>query len=388
MVGYSQTNTTWSATDGVQSLGDYRLTWQARQPGGPSLYAGTDGRHTAVIRASTARGASVVRREALALARFDHPCLPSLLDADLGAKGPWAAATGALTRLGQGAPTLRTLARGLRLHESFGTDLILVLGQRLASALDHSHHAGVVHGHLSADRVLLTLDGPLLVGWHRSRIADPGTAPAPGRTGADVRALAALLGLLGARTDWHPTSRSTAPLLTGDDDARAQAVGHELAEEITDPCLAAVLRPFLTLPARDRAMSAESLLAAFRDRVPGTRSCSRSPGGSPRAPGSSSTTPGSTCPPGPRRIRTSCTRCRCRPRPKSLSSRGGNSPRTTRTRTSMSPGGADGSSRSGSGCRAAPSRSLAVVSSAAGGRARGRSSGRPTAERATRAVSP
>ncbi|WP_406240892.1 SAV_2336 N-terminal domain-related protein [Streptomyces anulatus] len=269
MVGYSQTNTTWSAPDGVQSLGEYRLTWQARQPGGSSLYAGTDGRHTAVIRASTARGASVVRREALALARFDHPCLPSLLGADLGAKGPWAAATGALTRLGQGAPTLRTLAQGLRLHESFGTDLILVLGQRLASALDHSHHAGVVHGHLSADRVLLTLDGPLLVGWHRSRIAEPGTTPAPGRTGADVRALAALLGLLGARTDWHPTGGAHfAPLLTGDDDARAQAVGHELAEEITDPCLSSVLRPFLTLPTRDRAMSAESLLAAFRDRVP------------------------------------------------------------------------------------------------------------------------
>ncbi|MFF1264390.1 SAV_2336 N-terminal domain-related protein [Streptomyces anulatus] len=269
MVGYSQTNTTWSAPDGVQSLGEYRLTWQARQPGGSSLYAGTDGRHTAVIRASTARGASVVRREALALARFDHPCLPSLLGADLGAKGPWAAATGALTRLGQGAPTLRTLAQGLRLHESFGTDLILVLGQRLASALDHSHHAGVVHGHLSADRVLLTLDGPLLVGWHRSRISDPGAAPAPDRTGADVRALAALLGLLGARTDWHPTGGAHfAPLLTGDDDARAQAVGHELAEEITDPCLSSVLRPFLTLPTRDRAMSAESLLAAFRDRVP------------------------------------------------------------------------------------------------------------------------
>lgn len=268
-MGYSQTNTTWSAPEGVQSLGEYWLTWQARQPGGLSLYAGTDGRHTAVIRATTARDASVIRREALALARFDHPCLPSLLDADLGARNSWAAATGALTRLRQGAPTLRTLAQGLRLHESFGTDLILVLGQRLASALDHSHHAGVVHGHLSADRVLLTLDGPLLVGWHRSRISDPGAAPAPDRTGADVRALAALLGLLGARTDWHPTGgEHFAPLLTGDDDTRAQEVGHELAEEITDPCLSSVLRPFLTLPTRDRAVSAESLLAAFRDRVP------------------------------------------------------------------------------------------------------------------------
>ncbi|MFF9509415.1 SAV_2336 N-terminal domain-related protein [Streptomyces sp. NPDC014724] len=266
MVGYSQTNTTWSALDG-ESLGGYRLTWQAKQPGGPSLYAGAKGGHTAVIRASSTRGASIIRREALALARFDHPCLPSLLDADLGARNPWAAATGALTRLGQGAPTLRVLAQGLRVYESFGTDLILVLGQRLASALDHSHHAGVVHGHLSADRVLLTLDGPLLVGWHRSRIADPGAAPAPGRTGADVRALAALLGLLGARTDWHPVGGSHfSPLLARDDDA--QAVGHELADKISDPSLASVLRPFLTLPTHDRAMSAESMLAAFRDRVP------------------------------------------------------------------------------------------------------------------------
>ncbi|MFJ3600436.1 SAV_2336 N-terminal domain-related protein [Streptomyces sp. NPDC090126] len=270
MVGYSQSNTTWSAPDDVDSLGGYRLTWQAKHQGEPSLYAGTDGQHTAVIRASTARSASLIRREALVLARFDHPCLPSLLDADLGgARNAWAAATGALTRLGQGAPTLRTLAQGLRIHESFGTDLILVLGQRLASALDHSHHAGVVHGHLSADRVLLTLDGPLLVGWHRSRIAVPGATPAPCRTGADVRALAALLGLLGARTDWHPASGAHfAPLLTGDDDARAEALGQELAGEISDPALASVLRPFLTLPAQDGAMSAEALLAAFRDRVP------------------------------------------------------------------------------------------------------------------------
>ncbi|MFE4689864.1 SAV_2336 N-terminal domain-related protein [Streptomyces sp. NPDC056749] len=269
MVGYSQTSTTWSALDGgsLETIGGYRLTWQAKHPGGPSLYAGAKGEDTVVIRAGSTRGTSVLRREALALARFDHPCLPSLLDADFGATNPWAAATGALTRLGQGAPTLRVLAQGLRVYESFGTDLILVLGQRLASALDHSHHAGVVHGHLTADRVLLTLDGPLLVGWHRSRIAGPGAVPEPGRTGADVRALAALLALLGARTDWHPMSgRRFAPLLSGDGDA--QAAGHELADEISDPSLAAVLRPFLTLPTHDVAMSAESMLAAFRDRVP------------------------------------------------------------------------------------------------------------------------
>lgn len=270
MVGYSQTNTTWaSVLDGgsPETIGGYLITGWAKRAGGPSLYAGSRGEDTAVIRASSTRGTSLLRREALALARFDHPCLPSLLDADFGATNPWAAATGALTWLGQGAPTLRFLAQGLRMYESFGTDLILVLGQRLASALDHSHHAGVVHGHLSADRVLLTLDGPLLVGWHRARIAGPGAAPEPGRTGADVRALAALLALLGARTDWHPTGGGRfAPLLGGDGDARA--VGLELADEISDPSLAAVLRPFLTLPTHDGAMSAESMLAAFRDRVP------------------------------------------------------------------------------------------------------------------------
>ncbi|MBL1290847.1 hypothetical protein JKV81_28910 [Streptomyces sp. For3] len=268
LVGYSAANTTWSAVEGG-SLGGYRLTGQANQPGGPSLFSGSKGGDQAVIRAASTHPRSVaeVRREALALARFDHPCLPSLLDADFGAGTPWAATTGALNRLGQGAPALRGVAQALRVYESFGTDLILVLGQRLASALDHSHHAGVVHGHLSADRVLLTLDGPLLVGWHRSEIAAPGGAPATGRPAGDVRALAALLGFLGARTDWHPSgTRRFAPLLTDGDDA--PEVGHELAEEISDPSLAALLRPFLTLPTHHRAMTAEDMLAAFRDRVP------------------------------------------------------------------------------------------------------------------------
>uniref|UniRef100_A0AAU3GWQ3 SAV_2336 family protein n=1 Tax=Streptomyces sp. NBC_01401 TaxID=2903854 RepID=A0AAU3GWQ3_9ACTN len=271
LVGYSATNTTWSALDGgsLATLGGYRLTGQASQPGGPSLFAGSKGEDRAVIRSSSSHSRSMaeVRHEALALARFDHPCLPSLLDADFGAGTFWAAATGALDRLGQGAPALRAVAQSLRVYESFGTDLILVLGQRLASALDHSHHAGIVHGHLSADRVLLTLDGPLLIGWHRSEIAAPGAAPTPGRAARDVRALAALLGLLGSRTDWHPSgTRRYEPLLTDGDDA--PEVGRALVEEISDPSLAAILHPFLTLPTRHRAMTAESMLAAFRDRVP------------------------------------------------------------------------------------------------------------------------
>ncbi|WP_406148682.1 SAV_2336 N-terminal domain-related protein [Streptomyces sp. NBC_01012] len=271
LVGYSAASTTWSAVDSgsLATLGGYRLTGQAGQPGGPSLFAGSKGKEQAVIRASSThpRSMAEVRREALAIARFDHPCLPSLLDAAFDSGTFWAAATGALNRLGQGAPALRAVAQSLRVHETFGTDLILVLGQRLASALDHSHHAGIVHGHLSADRVLLTLDGPLLIGWHRSETAAPGTAPTPGRTAGDVRALAALLGLLGSRTDWHPSgTRRYEPLLTDGEDA--PEVGRALLDEISDPSLAAVLSPFLTLPTHHRAMTAESMLAAFRDRVP------------------------------------------------------------------------------------------------------------------------
>ncbi|MFE9824276.1 SAV_2336 N-terminal domain-related protein [Streptomyces sp. NPDC005791] len=273
LVGYSQMRSDWSAVDHLafhvqKPIGGYRITGQA--PGWrdkPDLFAGEKDGHTAVIRVPLPKfpqGVSLIRREALVLARFDHPCLPSLLDADLSAPTPWAAATGAIGKSGYGAPTLQALAIGLRMYERFSTDLILVLGQRLASALDHSHSAGVVHGHLTADRILLTLDGPLLVGWHRAEVADPGTGrPA----GGDVRALAALLGLLGARADRHPMGgRRFAPLLTGDDDA--PAVGRELVDEISDPSLAAILRPFLTLPAHHRAMTAESMLAAFRDRVP------------------------------------------------------------------------------------------------------------------------
>ncbi|MCZ7413683.1 MULTISPECIES: SAV_2336 N-terminal domain-related protein [unclassified Streptomyces] len=220
-----------------EPIGPFTLlgTWQSRT--GESVHSGVDGRRAALIRTARSIHSTAypfVHTETMATLRFDHPCLPALLDGNLSRAWPWVAVSGAMSPNGRPAPELREALRYARLPAA----AVLVLGQRLASALDHAHRAGVVHGRLMPRHVLLTEDGPLITGWHRAVLdGGPGTPTAAD----DVRRLAQLL------CQTHTGLWVTEPLADVED----------------LPQLAAVLGPFVTDAAP--VMSADALLAALRD---------------------------------------------------------------------------------------------------------------------------
>ncbi|MBW1599524.1 SAV_2336 N-terminal domain-related protein [Streptomyces sp. JJ38] len=219
-----------------EPVGPFTLlgTWQSRT--GESVHSGADGHRVALIRTARSIHSTAypfVHTETMATLRFDHPCLPALLDGNLSRAWPWVAVSGAMSRNGRPAPELRDALR----YAPLPAAAVLVLGQRLASALDHAHRVSVVHGRLMPRHVLLTEDGPLITGWHRAVLdGGPGTPTA----GDDVRRLALLL------CQTHTGLWDTEPLT-----------------DVQDPQLAALLGPFATGTAP--VMSADALLAALRD---------------------------------------------------------------------------------------------------------------------------
>jgi eukaryotic-like serine/threonine-protein kinase len=104
------------------------------------------------------------------------PRIAAVLDADLDGDVAWVASEYVA------APSLRDVVEG---QGPLAVPGVRLLGIGLAEALEEIHDAGLVHRGLDADTVLLTLDGPRVVGVGTGRAA---VATAAGRTGALVGA--------------------------------------------------------------------------------------------------------------------------------------------------------------------------------------------------------
>lgn len=138
-----------------------------------------------------------VRNEIRALERCSHPCVPQLLAAGRSGAGstamPWVAMR--LVSTGEGG---RPASLADLVDESLDAAAALQLAHRLAGALAHCHSVGVVHGRISARRILITAENPFLVAWSGAVVSTPETAPgAAGQDGPtpadDVLALGRLL---------------------------------------------------------------------------------------------------------------------------------------------------------------------------------------------------
>lgn len=104
------------------------------------------------------------------------PRVAALLDADVYGEIPWVATEYVA------APSLREVVEG---HGPLAVPGVRLLGIGLAEALEAIHDAGLVHRGLDPDVVLLTLDGPRVVGVGTGRAA---VTTAATRTGALVGA--------------------------------------------------------------------------------------------------------------------------------------------------------------------------------------------------------
>ncbi|MFF3248386.1 SAV_2336 N-terminal domain-related protein [Streptomyces sp. NPDC002870] len=267
-----------------KQVGDYDLLGWAptsgrsnRASGLTSVYLGrnADGFRAAVRRASpnwsddtessTAESSNqLVLVEATALGRFDHACLPALFDHEANAARLWTAASPVTTRSGGRA---LHLAEVVSAAGSLGVDATLILGQRLASALAHSHSVGVVHGRLSPRHILLTGDNPVIIGWHRATVDGQPPQPdaEPAQPADDLRALAAILAHAALGDDW-PAPRYTEydGSLQGLDEADWSL---SLPPSSVDPAVHALIDRCLRGPA-DAPPTAVGVLALLRDRMP------------------------------------------------------------------------------------------------------------------------
>lgn len=272
-VGYSGTarpRYPWqplSAQDPKQ-VGDYDLLGGAPASGPTSVYLGRNHEGvTAAVRrvVYSVQGAGrLLLVEVAAVGRFDHPCLPVLFDHEALSPRPWTAVSPVTTSSGGRAPHLGEVVSGA---EPLGTDATLVLAQHIASALAHSHGAGVVHGRLSPRHVLLTQGGPVLIGWHRATVdgepAQRGTSPAH-RTD-DLKALAGILAYAALGPEWPAPryDRSTGRLRPLEEDDWTVPV----PPATVDPALHTVVRRCLRGP-DGSAPTATDVLALLRERLP------------------------------------------------------------------------------------------------------------------------
>lgn len=249
-------------------VGDYDLLGWAPTSGPTSVYLGrnSEGVTTAVRRLAynAVNAKRLLLVEVAAVGRFNHPCLPVLFDHEAHSPRPWTAVSPVTTPTGGRAPDLNDIVTGVG---PLGVDAVLSLAQRLASALAHSHGAGVVHGRLSPRHVLLTDGDPVLIGWHRATV--DGT-PAEPRTPAaspadDLRALAGILAYAALGTEWPaPRSDRFTGRLRGIDESIWTSSRPASA---VDPALHAVVGRCLRGP--DGATpTAEAVLTLLRDRLP------------------------------------------------------------------------------------------------------------------------
>ena len=128
-------------------------------------------------------GPEALRREAQAASRIKHPCALRVLEAGTSPGGSLAG--GELAWLAQewsDGPNLRAI---MSLGRDVAVPDLLALGLRLLEALCHVHRAGVVHGPLNPERVLVPSTGGSadLKLFDLSRARWVGEAQAPGAAG-------------------------------------------------------------------------------------------------------------------------------------------------------------------------------------------------------------
>ncbi|MEU6578271.1 SAV_2336 N-terminal domain-related protein [Streptomyces sp. NPDC046805] len=272
-VGYStigQSPFPWrqlSAHD-PKRIGDYDLLGWAPTSGTTNVYLG---RNPEGVEAAVRRPAHNAPRtnrflllEVAALSRFNHPCLPTLFDHEADAPLPWTAVSPATASHVGRAPHL---AEVVAATGPLGTDATLALARRLASALDHSHGIGVVHGRLALRHILLTRDEPVIVGWHRATIDSlpPQQNRAPARPEDDLRALAAILAHAALGTDWPAPSyrRSSGTLDPLDEACWSAPEPPSSVDPVLHTLIGRCLRASDGTPA-----TATGVLALLRDRLP------------------------------------------------------------------------------------------------------------------------
>ncbi|TDU02113.1 hypothetical protein EDD99_0498 [Streptomyces sp. 846.5] len=237
-------------------VGDrYRLGARMAESTTTDVYAGaTSGGTPVAVRIAwhnrpRQRGAARRRiaAEGAALSAVAHPCLPVLLDFGPGGDPPatdlpWLAMTLGAARSGRRPLTLRELMRHVRGTEA--QSVAFHLAHLLADALTVCHAAGVVHGRLTADRVLMTGTGPLIVGWGaHSSAAEPAD---------DLLALGQLM------------LQASAPPSLWQDDPTETALADTLGR--LDPGLTALIRGCLRTSPSER-LSAPELRALAASRL-------------------------------------------------------------------------------------------------------------------------
>lgn len=169
------------SADDPTTAGPFVLTGRLRTATGRNVYIGQKADGTAAELTVLHAGDPDLRRrfaqDVAAAGRIRSRHVPALLDADTGAAHPWVAGehvTGPSVRevVDEGGPL--TVAEILR--------LIAAAGHALAAI----HEVGLVHGALDADHVVLSPEGPRVVGL----------GDAPGSAEADVVALGTLIAQL------------------------------------------------------------------------------------------------------------------------------------------------------------------------------------------------
>ncbi|MBL1101751.1 SAV_2336 N-terminal domain-related protein [Streptomyces coffeae] len=244
-------------------IANYALSGRAPGRGPNPVYLGRS--EEGVKAAVRVANRELTRTEVVALSRLSHDCLPSLLDYDATGGphgGRWTAVSLVSTTSGDRAPDLAEL---VRTTGPLGVEAALCLGQRLAGALLHSHSAGVVHGRLAPDRILVTESHPVIVGWQQATVdgQSPGGDTAARTEADDLRALAALViyAAYGPERTWQSFSDFV-------ETVSAQPWNlPEWSNEVVDSALRMVVRTCL-YGESGAVPTAVPVLSLLRDRLP------------------------------------------------------------------------------------------------------------------------
>ncbi|GAA1764994.1 hypothetical protein [Streptomonospora arabica] len=150
------------ADDDPESVGPYTLTGRLAQDSTGVVYGATDSLGAPVaVRVAGERlagdsgGRSALERRVAALQGVAGVCALPVLAADTGADHPWVAT---------GAPSGPTLRSRVEERGPLPSEALLALAAGTAEALAGAEPAGLAYGAITPDDVVLTPDGPRLIG--------------------------------------------------------------------------------------------------------------------------------------------------------------------------------------------------------------------------------
>ncbi|MBK7195289.1 MAG: tetratricopeptide repeat protein [Myxococcales bacterium] len=240
-------------TEGWSELGRYALVEELARGGGGRIAVAIDRklhRKVAVKRPLDRSGAERLEREALVLARLEHPAIVPIHDVGEDAAG---APYYAMKLLGG-----QTLGDRMRAAASFEQRLgLLAVVTAVADAVAYAHSQRVIHRDLKPSNVLVGEFGEVaLIDWGLGKLlAAPADAPAPWPTPVAAGATAELTGVGGL----VGTPAYMAP---------EQAAGGDVDERADVYALGATLYQVLTGAAPYGERDADATLAALRAGPP------------------------------------------------------------------------------------------------------------------------